>query len=189
MLVRRSDVSFPVTESVLTCSGSRRGLEVGMGWRSGGALPLWGAHYGNPTGGLASRRCREPQRASMEREPGEHHQHPQPNPPALYICARPVSKSRPPLFSLKSPLLLIMHHLFSFLPLLFCSRRKDGFFYWPIVSHRHKTSGCQSSNGSSLRAFHSAHFALWCWLEERGGNSYFSTWNGSRRAHEGQLFT
>lgn len=28
-----------------------------------------------------------------------------------------------------------------------------------------------------------------CRLEERGGNSYFSTWKGSRRGHEGRLFT
>lgn len=71
---------------------------------------------------LTTPRALQPQRATAE---GEHHRHPQPNPPAVYICAGPFQKPDPPSLSPKvtpTP----MHHLFSLLSASFCSSRKDG---------------------------------------------------------------
>lgn len=109
-------------------------------------------------------------------EPGERHQHPQPNPPALYICAGPVSKARPPFFlplSLKSPLLHHAPPLF-FSPTVILQQEKGRAF---VVAHsvtqtqdlRLPVIKWKLSPGLSQRSLCS------CRLGERGGNSYFST--------------
>lgn len=167
LLVRWGDISFPITSSVCQEGvGGWWGL-VGAG---GGYSAIVGktlSTVGTPTDSLQSRGCWEPQRATMEREPGERHQHPQPNPPALYICAGPVSKARPPFFSLKSP--PPPHHapplFFSFTVIL--QQEKGRAF---VVAHSvTQTQDLRLSLGFSQSSLCS------CRLEERGGNSYFST--------------
>lgn len=99
--------SFSATSSV--CEEGRRGVGVCHPAIVGKTLSAAYNHRG----------CWEPQRATMQREPGERHRHPQPNPPAPYICAWPLSKARPP-----PTLLLIVHRLFSFLS----AAERTGFF-------------------------------------------------------------
>lgn len=106
-------------------------------------------------------------------EPSEHHQHPQPNPPALYICAGLVSKARPPFFFSEIP--PPPHHA----PPLFFSltvlqqEKRQAF----VVAH--SVTRTQDLRLPVVKWKLSLGFSQCslcsCRLGERGGNSYFST--------------
>lgn len=193
-LVRWGDISSPITSSVW---GVAVGEEGWVGSRrlvgfEGVAPPLSGAHWAP----LARRPAAyHPKAAGSHKgprrgrvEPGERHQHPQPNPPALYICAWLVSKSQTPFFPSKIP--PPPHHappLFFSLTVILQQEKGRAF----VVAHsvtqtqdlRLPVVKWKLSLGLSQCSLCS------CRLRERGGNSYFSTWKGSRRGHEGWLFT
>lgn len=148
---------------------------------------------GTPAGSLPSRGCWEPQKATME---GESSRVNVTNTRSLILLpctSAPGQFQKPdPLFfslslSLKSPLLHHAPPLF-FSPTVILQQEKGRAF---VVAHsvtqtqdlRLPVIKWKLSPGLSQRSLCS------CRLGERGGNSYFSTWKGSRRGHEGRLFT
>lgn len=166
----------------------RSPLNVGGWWiletlsgRHWGPLAHWRAAY-HPEGTAATKGHN-----GGRFESGEHHRHPQPNPPAPYICAGLISKARPPLFP---KILPPPHHappLFFSLSVILQQQKGQAF----VVAH--SVTQTQDLRLPVVKWKLSLRLSLCslcsCRLEERGGNSYFSTWKGSRRGHEGRLFT
>lgn len=137
------DISSPNTSSV--CGVAVGELGVGGWWGLGGCSTIVRVHI-EPRW-HAGRQLTTPSLLGATKghnggrvEPGERYQHPKPNPPALYICAEPVSKARPPFFPLKSPLpspscttSFLFSHCYS------AAGERTSFCSGLIVSHRHKT--------------------------------------------------
>lgn len=120
---------------------------------------------------LTTPRLQGATKGHAEGEPGERHQHPRPNPPAPLVGW--FQKPDPLFLPVKSPLLPIMHHLFSSLCVILQQQKGQAF----VVAHsvtqtqdpRLPVIKWKLSLGLSQRSLCS------CQLKERGGNSYFCT--------------